>query len=102
MHDQADRTGDVEAFAVSAGVVRAGWRPSGAVGGVGAGGADREDGVAAGLGGRYKRVWERLIKEGILKDVPDDLFIMGRPWREWLTSPESKETPSKSVDSESH
>jgi len=36
LNDQADRTGDVEAFAVGAGVVRAGWRPGGTVGGVGA------------------------------------------------------------------
>ncbi len=48
-----------------------------------------------GINGPYKRVWRRLIEQKILKDVPDDLFIMGKPWREWLMSREGEESPNK-------
>lgn len=53
-----------------------------------------------GLNGPHKRAWKRLLEEKILRDVPDDLFIMGKPWREWLMSGEREESPNKSMDSD--
>lgn len=53
-----------------------------------------------GLNGPHKRAWQRLIDQGILKDVPEDLFIMGKPWREWLMAREGEALPKKNVDSD--
>lgn len=53
-----------------------------------------------GLNGPYKRAWRKLIDQGILKDVPEDLFIMGKPWRNWLMVREGEEMPKKGVDSD--
>ena len=53
-----------------------------------------------GLNGPYKRAWQKLIDQGILKNVPEDLFIMGKPWREWLMVREGEDLPKKSVDSD--
>jgi AbiV family abortive infection protein len=52
-----------------------------------------------GINGPYKRVWTRLIEENILKEVPDDLSIMGKPWREWLMDGERRESRNRSMDS---
>lgn len=51
-----------------------------------------------GLEGPHKRAWQRLIDQGILKEIPDELYIMGQPWREWLMSAEREELPNKSMD----
>ncbi len=51
---------------------------------------------AFGINGPFKRAWKRLIDEGILKDIPENLFVMGKPWREWLLSPEYGESLNKS------
>jgi AbiV family abortive infection protein len=50
-----------------------------------------------GLNGPHKRAWTRLIEQKILKDVPDELLIMGKPWREWLMSGEQEESPNNGV-----
>ena len=52
-----------------------------------------------GINGPYKRVWTRLTEGKILKDIPDELFITGKPWREWLMSGEREESPNRSMDS---
>lgn len=53
-----------------------------------------------GLEGPHKRVWQKLIEQGILKEIPDELYIMGKPWREWLMSGEREKSPNKSMDSD--
>lgn len=37
-----------------------------------------------------RRFWQRVVSEGVVADLPDDLAIMGRPWREFIgwASPE--------------
>lgn len=52
-----------------------------------------------GINGPYKRAWQRLIEQGIITEIPDELYIMGKPWKEWLMSGEREESPNKSIDS---
>ena len=55
---------------------------------------------AFGLDGPYKRAWQRLTDEGILKEVPNDLFVMGKPWREWLMGAEREGSPNNRTEDE--
>ena len=37
-----------------------------------------------GLKGPYKKYFRRLIDEGVLNNIPDDLNISGKPWKEFI------------------
>lgn len=37
-----------------------------------------------GLKGPYKKYWSRLIKEGVLNKIPDNLYISGKHWEEFI------------------
>lgn len=37
-----------------------------------------------GLKGPYKKYWSRLIKEGVLNKIPDDLNISRKHWKEFI------------------
>ena len=37
-----------------------------------------------GLKGPYKKYWSRLIKEGVLNKIPDNLNISGKHWKEFI------------------
>jgi len=37
-----------------------------------------------GLDGPYKKYWNRLVKEGIIKNIPNDLTIMGKHWKDFI------------------
>ncbi|MBA7486228.1 hypothetical protein ES707_21784 [subsurface metagenome] len=37
-----------------------------------------------GLKGPYKKYWNRLVKEGVINKIPDDLTISGKHWKEFI------------------